>query len=73
MGKAVFMYNKETKTLTKRASNCNKESIDFLGTAKEVRQFMVRRKRHLEIIYTNGLEYWTEKVDKSEVKHPYYI
>jgi len=40
---------------------------------KEYRQFMVRKLRHLEIIYTDGLEYWTEQVDKSEVKPPYYI
>ena len=73
MGKAVFVYNKETKTLTKRTPHKMNDSIDLQGTPKEVRQFMVRRKRHLEIVYTNGLEYWTERVDKSEVKHPYYI
>ena len=40
---------------------------------KEYRQFMVRRKKHLEIIYTNGITYWSEIVEKSAVNHPYFV
>jgi len=35
--------------------------------------FMVRRKLHLEIVYTNGNIYWKERVNKSEINPPYYI
>lgn len=43
------------------------------NTKKVYRQFLVRRKRHLEIMLTNGLTFWTEQVPQSKVTKPYYI
>ena len=69
MGKVDFVYDKKSRKLIKSHS-----VIDAgMKMVKEYRQFMVRKLRHLEIIYTDGLEYWTVQVDQSEVKPPYYI
>ena len=40
---------------------------------KEYRQFMVARKHNLEILYTDGIVYWLEKIKDSFVKKPYTI
>ena len=38
-----------------------------------VRQFLVRKKNSLELMYTNGLTHWTDHVANSEVKPPFSI
>lgn len=44
------------------------------GPVKKVfRQFIVRRKRSMEIMLTNGLTYWTEPVPNSETYEPFEI
>jgi hypothetical protein len=40
---------------------------------KQFRKFLVRRQRSLEIMFTNGLYYWSEMVPNSEIKHPFEI
>ena len=40
---------------------------------KEYRQFMMARKHNLEILSTDGIVYWTEKIKDSLVKKPYTI
>ena len=40
---------------------------------RDANKFMVRRKRHLEMMYTDGLRFWTEKVERSEANHPYSL
>lgn len=32
---------------------------------KSYRQFLIRRKKHLEVMYTNGLNFWTEMIEGS--------
>lgn len=38
-----------------------------------VRQFLIRKKCSLELMYTNGLTHWTDHVANSEVKLPFMI
>ena len=40
---------------------------------KIVRQFLVRRQRSLEIMFTNGLNHWVEEIPKTEVVYPFQI
>lgn len=40
---------------------------------KQFRQFLVRRKKHLEVLFTNGLNQWSETVPNSEIRAPHYI
>ena len=41
--------------------------------AKFVRQFLIRRLRSLEIMFTNGLTHQVDPVPNSEVKYPFVI
>jgi len=38
-----------------------------------MRKFLIRRKLSLEVLYTNGLIYWTEFINQSDVSPPYNI
>ena len=67
MGKAMFVKDPATNKLVKQDISSEND------VAKEYRQFMVRRKKDLEIIYTNGVVYWTEKIQKSKVFSPFFI
>jgi len=69
-GKAWFRQDPTTKLLTK-ILHCD---VDFDDCRiKEVKSFIIRRKRHLEMMYTNGFLFWTDAIEKSQVKYPYYI
>ena len=71
MKKAYFRSDEISKQLVKvKDDEVSEYKFDQL---KEYRQFMVRRKKHLEIIYTNGITYWSEIVEKSAVNHPYFV
>ena len=72
MGKATFVVDPKTKHLEKLKLD-EKCDLSKYDQVKEYRQFMVRRRKHLEIMYTNGIVYWNQKVAKSEVKTPYFI
>ena len=56
MGKASFIMDPTTHKLVKLKKN--ESDLSFSLAVKEYRQFMVRRRKHLEIIYTNGIVYW---------------
>lgn len=59
----------------------DKRSADLLkdgetpGASKNkfLRSFLIRRRRSLEVMYTNGLSHWTEFIEKSDVKAPFII
>jgi hypothetical protein len=55
------------KVKVKRVVNKNTDSLDVKQTIKEYRQFIISRKNHLELVYTNGLIYWAEKIEGSDV------
>jgi hypothetical protein len=61
------------KCKVERAANKNADSIHINKTMKEYRQFIVSRKNHLEMVYTNGIIYWAEKIEGSDVKRPFFI
>jgi len=46
------------------------EKID---NKKYVRKFLVRRKRQLELMFTNGLNHWTVYIMESAVDEPFHI
>ena len=55
LGKAWFRANSSTKDLMKiLPAEVNEDENNI-----EVRKFMIRRKRHLEMMYTNGVIFWT--------------
>lgn len=40
---------------------------------KVLQQFLIRRKRSLELMYTNGLCHWVTEIKGSKVESPYII
>ena len=51
----------------------NNEIVDItlIGSVdQQTRQFLVRRQRCLEVMYTNGLNFWKHLVDDSQVQQP---
>lgn len=49
------------------------ESQSPTNKAKSARQFLVRRIRSLEVMFTNGLTHWVEPIPNSEVEYPFVI
>lgn len=52
------------------------EVIDVILMRKvdaTTREFLIRRQRSLEIMYTNGLFFWKKDIKDSEVSHPMQI
>lgn len=43
------------------------------GKSEIARLFLIRKKHWLELFYTNGLFFWLDKIDKSEVDNPFII
>ena len=65
MGRIIFEmgYNQSKKSWGKGKNNKSQQINDEPHIhSKQYRQFMVSRNHHLEVLYTNGLIYWTEKV-----------
>ena len=75
MGKAIFRQDPETHKLHKQNIGHTIEELALTNKNeyKEYRQFMVRRKKHLEMIYTNGIIYWVDKIHGSQVNPPFCI
>lgn len=38
---------------------------------KECRQFLIARLRCLQLMFTNGISFWTKKVEGSDIQKPY--
>jgi len=69
-GKAYFKVHHKSKMMIKLLPHQLDDNEDDI---KEARVFIIRRKRHLEMMYTNGTLYWTSIVDGSQINYPYYI
>lgn len=49
----------------------NPTCLEEKSRLKFLRQFLVRRRKSLEIMLTNGIHHWVKPIDKSETNRPY--
>ena len=75
------LFSGALKKLMYKGQNNNEiEELIYIGKSKHLdaknkhfRQFLVRRQRSLEVMFTNGLYQWSERVPGSECKHPFGV